>query len=74
VRILPSALKHGVAEGEIRAALEVPMRQVAHGDDLLLVIGADRSARLLELVVADPEGDGRVIHAMPLRAKFYHYL
>ena len=75
MRVLPSALKHGVTEEAIFAALEVPMREIPHGDDLLLVIGADRSARLLELVIADPEGDDeRVIHAMPLRGKFYHYL
>lgn len=75
MRILPSALKHGVAEVQIWAALQVPMRRVEMGEDLLLVIGADGSAQLLELIVADPQGDdSRVIHAMPLRAKFYHYL
>jgi hypothetical protein len=39
------------------------------------VIGADSAARLLEVVVADPEEDDeRVIHAMPLRTKFHRYL
>ena len=75
MRILPSALKHGVSEAAILAALEVPMREMPQGDDLLLIIGADRSARLLELVIADPDGDDeRVIHAMELRPKFYRYL
>jgi len=51
------------------------MRTVAQHDALLLVIGADNAGRLLELVIADPETDeARVIHAMPLRPKFFHYL
>ena len=41
-----------------------------------LVIGADRTGRLLEIVVLDddPEDEPIVIHAMLLRAKFYPYL
>jgi hypothetical protein len=75
VQILPSALKHGITEAEVRTALEVPMRHVWQGENLLLVIGADSTARLLEVVVADPEtSDERVIHAMSLRPKFYRYL
>lgn len=75
VWILLSVLKHGVTEAEIRSALEVPMREVRQGEDLLLIIGADSAARLLEVVVADPgTDDERVIHAMPLRPKFYRYL
>lgn len=66
VRTVPSALKHGITEVEVRTALEVPMRHVWQGENLLLVIGADSTARLLEVV--DPEtGDERVIHAMSLR-------
>ncbi len=51
------------------------MRRVALERDLLLVIGAGNAAELLEIVVADVEGDDpRVIHAMPLRPKFHRYL
>ena len=41
-----------------------------------LVIGADRTGRLLEIVVLDddPEDEPIVIHAMLLRPKFYPYL
>jgi len=75
MKILPSALKLGTTESEIRSALQVPMRYFRLADDLLLVIGADVSGRILELVVADPDTDReRVIHAMPLRPTFYHYL
>ena len=38
-----------------------------------LVIGADRTGRLLEVVVLDDDADNEpvVIHAMPPRQKFY---
>jgi hypothetical protein len=41
-----------------------------------LVIGADRSGRLPEVVVVehDPDEEPIVIHAMPLRPKFHRYL
>ena len=76
MRIIQSARKHGISDEEMLSALAVPMREVRQpGGDRLLVIGATRSGRLLELVVADPEGDDpRLIHAMPLRSKFYDYL
>jgi len=75
VRIVESAHRHGVGDDAILAALAVPMRRVHLDDDLLLVIGADATAQLLELVVAGPDtDDARVIHAMPLRRKFYRYL
>lgn len=75
MRVLSSALKHGVTENEIRAALQVPMRRVRLESDLLLVIAADRPGRLLEIVVADVDSpDPRVIHAMTLRPKFHQYL
>jgi hypothetical protein len=38
------------------------------------VIGADRSGRLLEIVVLQPETDPKIIHAMALRPAFYRYL
>jgi hypothetical protein len=40
-----------------------------------LYIGADTGGRLLELVVLDPESEEpAIMHAMPLRPKFYRYL
>lgn len=51
------------------------MRMVSQDDHLTLVIGADATGQLLEIVIAEAEtDDARVIHAMPLRQKFYHYL
>jgi hypothetical protein len=38
-----------------------------------LSIGADRTGRLLEVVVPDDEGQLVAIHAMTLRPKFYEH-
>lgn len=55
-------------------AFAVAVRSVPHGDERRhLIIGTDWSGRLLELVYIDDE-DPRIIHAMPLRPRFYHYL
>ena len=54
--------------------MRVPFRTVAQGGDRILVIGADTTGRLLEIVVLDPDEAPVAIHAMPLRAKFYRYL
>ncbi len=56
-------------------AISHPLR-VVPDDGRDLVIGADRSGRLLELVILDdgPEQEPIVIHAMTLRAKFHRYL
>ena len=45
------------------------------GDDLTMLIGPARSGALLEVGILDIEGDDAVvIHAMPLRQKFYRFL
>jgi hypothetical protein len=74
VQIEDSARRHGVADEDIRAALSVPLRLVLQGEDRVLVIGADTTGRLIEVVVLDPHEEPVAIHAMPLRAKFYRYL
>jgi len=75
VEIADSARKHGVRDADIAHAVRNPLRVVT-GEDRDLVIGADRSGRLLEVVVLDddPDEEPVVIHAMALRAKFYDYL
>jgi hypothetical protein len=74
VEIADSARRHGVEDEDIRHAVRVPFRRVRHGDERVLIIGPDRAGRLLEVVVIDPEEQPAVIHAMPLRRKFYDYL
>jgi hypothetical protein len=75
VEIADSARKHGIDDEDIQHAIRHPLR-VVPGTGRDLVIGADRSGRLLEVVVLDddPNDEPVVIHAMPLRAKFHRYL
>lgn len=75
VEVADSARKHGVTDNDMFHALRLPLRMVRQGDDRVLYIGADAGGRLLEIVVLDPECDEPVIiHAMPLRPKFYRFL
>lgn len=39
-------------------------------DDLVMLIGADESGRMLEVGVATAEGIEFIVHAMPARDKF----
>jgi hypothetical protein len=76
VEIAGSARKHAIDDSDILHALVLPMRQIRQGDaDRLLIIGPDRRGRLLEIVILDPDSEEPVvIHAMPLRHKFYRFL
>jgi len=75
VEVADSARRHGVGDEDIEHAVRNPLR-VVPGEGRDLIIGADRTGRLLEVVVLDddPDEEPIVIHAMPLRAKFQHYL
>ncbi len=73
MEIAESAHKHGISDEDIRSALRAEFRTYRHGDRLL-VIGADTTGRLLEVVILDPDDEPVVIHAMPLRPKFYDLL
>jgi hypothetical protein len=75
VDIADSARKHGVRDKDIDHVVRNPLR-VVRGQGRDLVIGADSSGRLLEVVILDddPDEEPVVIHARPLRAKFHHYL
>ncbi len=74
VEIADSARKHGVSDSDIRMAVRLATVQVAIAPDRNLLIGGDINGRLLELVLLDPDTDPVVIHAMPLRRKFYPLL
>jgi hypothetical protein len=75
VKIAGSARKHGVLDEDMQHAIRHPVR-VVPGDGRDLIIGADRSGRLLEVVILDddPKEEPIVIHAMALRANFHRYL
>lgn len=74
MEIADSARKHGISDDDIRHAVQMALRTISQDPDRLLVIGADRSGQLLEIVVLDPDDDPIAIHAMRLRRKFYRYL
>jgi len=77
VEIVQSARKHGVDDADIVHAYENAIRIVEYeydGEDRVLVIGADRTGRLLELVAVPAGEPNRIIHADALRPKFYEYL
>ncbi|HEY5336278.1 MAG TPA: hypothetical protein VIJ71_09695 [Mycobacteriales bacterium] len=73
MEIADNARKHGVADEDIEPAVRNAIRLVNQGDRDLY-IGADRSGRLLEVVVLDDDGRPVAIHAMTLRPKFYDHL
>ncbi len=73
MEVAGSARRHGIPDQDIGAAVSVPLRLISQGADRVLVIGADSTGRLLEVVVLDPIGDPVAIHAMPLRPRFYRY-
>lgn len=73
-QILPSARKHGLTDRSILHAISIAFRVVRIETDLVLIIGPDENGQLLEVIVADPADDARIIHAMPLRRRFMHYL
>ena len=73
-RTLPSARKHGLSDRSILHAISIAFRVVRIETDLVLIIGPDENGQLLEVIVADPDDDARIIHAMPLRRRFMRYL
>jgi hypothetical protein len=71
VEIHRSARRHGITDDDILHALEhsLLVEDLGEDPDRWLVIGPDRAANLLEIVVlVTAEGDELIIHAMPLRA------
>lgn len=77
MEIKRAARKHGITDAAIRHAWEHALRYVEFeydGEDRLLVIGADESGNLLELVAVPLGEPTAVIHADHLRPKFYDYL
>jgi len=76
VEVFKSALRHGLEINDILYALEHAMVLEEIDDDPLrwLVLGPDRAARFLELVVLDRPQGPAVIHAMPMRTKYEQLL
>jgi hypothetical protein len=75
VRIAEPARKHGVPDSDIRHALGNAIKRIPGNEDVAMFIGPARNGTPLEIGVLGSSGDDPVvIHAMPLRAKFYRFL
>lgn len=77
MEIHPSARRHGITDDDTLHAFEHPMviDDLGEDPDRWLVIGPDRAANLLEVIVLiTAEGDQLIIHAMPLRAVYRRLL
>jgi hypothetical protein len=74
MRIGKSARKHGVKDEDIWHAAHNAVGHVPDREPLML-IGPARSGAFLEIVILGADTDDPVIiHAMPLRRKFYVFL
>jgi hypothetical protein len=70
VEIHASARRHGISDEDMLHAVANPLavEDLGEDPDRWLVIGPDRAANLLEIVVlVTREGVEMIIHAMPLR-------
>lgn len=76
MEILRSASRHDVAPEDIQHCLAkaVVVDQIGDDPDRYLVLGPDRVARFLELVVLDRPQGPAVIHAMAMRMQYQKYL
>jgi hypothetical protein len=73
MRIGEPARRHGVADEDIWHAVRNATRRL--DNDVTILIGPTRDGALLEIGVLGIDGDDPVIvHAMPLRPKFFPYL
>ena len=67
--IAPSARKHGIADDDMLHAYRCAIRDRDQDEQIVLVIGPDRSARLLELAILRTTSGPVIIHAMAARPK-----
>ncbi len=67
--ILDRGRKHGITDDDMLHAYRNPIR-VFDLDGLIMLIGPDRAARMLEIGVARGDGIEFIVHAMPAREKF----
>ena len=75
VRIGAPARKHGVGDADIMHAVRTAIRKIDMDDDLTMLIGPASDGAPLELGVLGLDShDPVIIHALPLRAKFYRFL
>ena len=71
VEIWPSAYKHGISAEQIRHVAAHPMRIFETDNAMIMIIGGDPAANILEVGIGR---SGAVVHAMPARKKFLKQL
>jgi hypothetical protein len=77
VEIHSAARRHGIADDDMLHAIEhaLAVEDLGEDPDRWLVIGPDRAANPLELVVLiTSEGTEMIIHAMPMRPAYRRLL
>jgi hypothetical protein len=77
VHITSSARRHGVEDEDMAHAWRNAIRYVEFeydGEERLLIIGPDRSGRLLEHVAVPSASPTSLIHADRLRPRFHEYV
>ncbi len=74
MRVHRSAYRHGVKGPDIHHAVEHAFAEIELDEQRLLVLGPDRAANLLEVVVVEGEHDVIAIHAMKMRRQFARWL
>lgn len=74
--VADAARKHGVADVDMLHAIRMQFRAIRQSSDRELIIGADPTGRLLEIVILDATEHEPpcVIHAMELRKTYYMFL
>ncbi len=77
MEIHAAARRHGVLDDDMLHAVDhsIAVEDLGDEPDRWLVVGPDRSANLLEVIVmVTAEGSEMIIHAMPLRAIYRRIL
>jgi hypothetical protein len=70
IRILDSAHRYGISDDAIEHALDHPIR-IDRLEDLLMIVGPDRTGRLIEVGMSNRDDDDPVVvHAMAPRRRF----
>ena len=70
--IRPSARKHGVDDEDIRHALRNWISVADEDADVVLSLGPDRAARLIEVGASRDEDASRIVHALR-PARFHRF-
>jgi hypothetical protein len=78
MEIRPSARKHGVADADLRHAVEFQLYRGELGEGppyRVLYLGPDRAGNFLEVVVLETDDQRELaIHAMKMRRKYWQLI